>query len=164
MDTFKFVDRIPNWVRWILYIPVPFIVARLVIVLGSICTNLVIGGGFEYESDSLIYSTLFIIYDNALTPALMGLSGFILAPKKKFICGLIQAIVWGLFVVCSLCITITVLIMQDNIASLGSWEAIKLYLMSLISVISVIYITVTMFKMERETVFKNISSDSIQSM
>ena len=85
MDSFDFVDKIPNWLRWILYFPIPFIVARLLIVLGSISTNLVIGGGFEYDSGPLFYSTLFIIYDNALTPTIMGLSGFIIAPMRLIV-------------------------------------------------------------------------------
>lgn len=91
----------------------------------------------------------------------MGISGFIIAPKKKFVCGLIQALVWGLFVVCSLCITITILVMQGNVANLSSWEAIKLYLMSLVSIISVVYISVAMFKMEKEILSENNTGESL---
>lgn len=150
MGGFGFVDRMPNWLRWILYIPVPFIASRIVIILGSICTNLAVGGGFAYNSDSLIYSTLFILYDNAMTPIIMALAGFILAPKKKFIFGLIQAIIWGLIVICSLCITITVMVMRGETAYLASWEAIKLYIMGITSIIAIIYISVSMFRLEKQ--------------
>jgi len=154
MDDFNFVNKIPNWLRWILFIPMPFIIARIVVVLGSICTNLVIGGGFEFESGSWFYSTLFIIYDNAMTPAIMGISAFIIAPKKKFICGLIQAIIWAVFLVASVCITVTYLIMTGDTSDLASWEAVKLYIMVIIGLISVVYVSVEMFKLEKEYLYK----------
>ncbi|OLN33287.1 hypothetical protein [Desulfosporosinus metallidurans] len=162
MDGFEFVDKIPNWLRWILFIPMPIIIARIVIVLGSFCTNLVIGGGFEVESSSWFYSTLFIMYDNAMTPMIMGISGFIIAPKKKFICGLIQALIWGLFVVASLCIAVTYSIMSGDTASLASWEAVKLYMMAIIGLISVVYISVEMFKLEKEG-FTNLNEKTYET-
>jgi len=162
MDGFEFVDKIPNWLRWILFAPMPFIIARIVVVLGSFCTNLVIGGGFEFESSSWFYSTLFIIYDNAMTPAIMGISAFIIAPKKKFICGLIQAIVYGVFLVASVCVAVTYSIMTGDTSSLASWEAIKLYIMVIIGLISVVYVSVEMFKLEKEG-FTNLNEKTYET-
>jgi len=77
-------------------------------------TNLVVGGGFDTDSGSLWYSTLFIIYDNAMTPIIMGIGGFIIAPKKRFICGLIQAILWGIFSISALIFSMTFIFIQGD--------------------------------------------------
>jgi hypothetical protein len=130
----EFINKLPYWFRWILYIPIPYLVARTAIIVSSISVKWTTGSNFSAEGSSIIYTVLYLITENTLTPALMGCIAYILAPKHKFIAGMIQMIVW-----CAFVLIVTGMFISSTISygySLFDWESIKTYIMAITSLIA----------------------------
>ena len=92
-----FLNKIPSWLRWVLYIPVPYLIGKLCILILEIPIAYMQVPGFVPSSSSIIIIVLLSIFANLVPTICIGYIAFILAPSMKFKAGLLQLILWGIW-------------------------------------------------------------------
>ena len=128
-----FLNKIPKWIRWIIALPVSFLIWRIAIILISLTWYVKIFGDYKYYIELILEATIgTIIFFYCI---------YFIVPKHKFASVLTISIILSIIYIFS---AAALIIYEDE-------EALSHTIAILLMVISTIYVNVKVFKYSKTT-------------
>jgi len=136
----KFVERIPNTLRWILALPIALLFSYCVRYVSIVSLQLFLG--HKLDGTEIVYLSI----DNILGIAVMISMVYIIVPKHKFISCLILSIIYGIFLSIASGFFFVESTYNDATLEMPLWK----YIYSLaVSIITIIYSCVAIYNHEK---------------
>ena len=145
MEGLEWIEKIPKFIRWILWLPVPYLASRVILWLAKFCT-----GWFYPDITSNPNAIWWALYDAVLTPFILGYGGYIIAPKFKYGFGIVQPIVFLGYISFIYVLAIAALISLNSISILGTWEGIRAIAIWLATIVFTVVACVVLYKQSIE--------------
>ena len=146
-----FINKIPNWLRWLFYIPAPYLIGKMFILIIELPITYMQVPGFIPSSLSNIIIALFSVFSNLIPTICIGYIAFILAPSMKFKACLLQLILWGIWKTKLLVGYVSYLFIVGDSTLFFSWMSIITYIDFAIVIVAGVIIAIKIYKLEKKT-------------
>lgn len=136
----KFIEKIPNALRWVLALPVALLFSYCARYVSIISVQLFLG--HRLNGTELIYHSL----DNIMGIAVLICVFYLMIPKYKFISCLVVSIAVGIIVSISLGFVLLAYIHSDPVLNMPLWKYIYSFVAA---IITIVYSCVTIYRNEK---------------